>query len=115
MVTQRDPAPWTQLLYLKESHFSSHFRPLKRSPRKQNTGGTHDAHTYGFLSLLSKFAAHALPNGGNTKSREMYEEFELADKTSAEVSSEYSYDEFDAELHDRTVDRRTRYYVDWYK
>ena len=107
------------MVYLKEINFSSHFQHLKWIMGEQNTQGTYigvstyvvQAHTYGFRSFLLKFAVHALPNGGTVISREMYEEFELADKHSTEASSECSYDEFDAEKHDITVVRRTRYYI----
>ena len=42
-------------------------------------------------------------------SREMYEEIEMARKTSTEALSESSYDEFEAEKYNNTVIRRTRY------
>lgn len=41
----------------------------------------------------------------------MYEKAELAEKSSTETSSEYSYDEFDAEKHDKSMIRRTTRYV----
>ena len=67
---------------------------------------------YYYRSFLSKFAVLALPDGGTTISREMYEQFELAQKNSTETSSDNSYDEFEAEKHDKTVMRRTRYNID---
>lgn len=40
----------------------------------------------------------------------MYERVELAENDSIEISSEQSYDEFDAEKHDKAMIRRaTRY------
>ena len=62
-------------------------------------------------SFLSKFAVFAMPDGGTIISREMYEQFELAGKNSSETSSENCYDEFEAEKHDKTVMRRTRYNI----
>ena len=68
--------------------------------------------SYYYRSFLSKFAILALPDGGTAISREMYEQFELAEKNSTETPSENSYDEFEAEKHDKTVMRRTRYNID---
>ena len=65
-----------------------------------------------FRSFLSKFAVVFPPEGVTTISRDMYEQFELAEKNSTETSSEDSYDEFDAEKHDKTVIRTTRYNID---
>lgn len=96
-------------------HSSFHFPHSNWIRENQSTQGEFDILYMCFLYVhfawifFTKLAVLALPNGGTTISREMYEKCEMPDANSTEISSEYSFDVFEAEKHDKTVIRRTRY------